>query len=159
MTIRRPVAESTVVQLLLIETFTHSGFHPVVAERSLSTAVSVEYWNNSLPVVKTGDFEFDIELLTSLVEARPVLRDKTDDIYKDKNETKRSMERALYLSSRRLRNSGRCKKTLLVSTAIYCWTQLIEIHTNLCVFFFYFMYSTVHIFNICQEGAPASARK
>jgi hypothetical protein len=35
-------------------------------------------------VVKIGDFEFDIELLISLLEARPVLRDKTDDIYKEK---------------------------------------------------------------------------
>jgi len=38
-------------------------------------------------VVKMGDFEFDIVLLLSLVEARPVLWDKTDDIYKDRNET------------------------------------------------------------------------
>jgi len=35
-----------------------------------------------------GDFEFDIDLLISLVEARPVLWDKTDDIY-IKTETKR----------------------------------------------------------------------
>jgi hypothetical protein len=34
-----------------------------------------------------GDFEFDIELLISLVETRPLLRDKTDDIYKDRIET------------------------------------------------------------------------
>ena len=33
-----------------------------------------------------GDFDFGIDLLLSLVEARPVLWDKTDDIYK---ETKR----------------------------------------------------------------------
>jgi len=37
-----------------------------------------------------GDFEFDIYLLISLVEARPVLWDKTDDIYKDRNETKKA---------------------------------------------------------------------
>ena len=35
-----------------------------------------------------GDFEFDTDLLISLVEARPVLWDKTDDIYKDRNEKK-----------------------------------------------------------------------
>ena len=35
-----------------------------------------------------GDFEFDTDLLISLVEARPVLWDKTDDIYKDRKETK-----------------------------------------------------------------------
>ena len=37
-----------------------------------------------------GDFEFDIELVISLVEARPVLWDKTDDIYKDRNLTKKA---------------------------------------------------------------------
>jgi hypothetical protein len=36
-------------------------------------------------VVKIGDFEFDIKLLISLLDVRPVLRDKTDDIYKDRN--------------------------------------------------------------------------
>jgi len=34
------------------------------------------------------DFEFDTDLLISLVEARPVLWDKTYDIYKGRNETK-----------------------------------------------------------------------
>ena len=86
---RRPVAEWTVVRVLLIATFTHSGFYPAVPERSLSTTVSVEYWNRRLPVVKMGDFEFHIVLLISLVEARPVLWDKTGDIYKDRNETKK----------------------------------------------------------------------
>jgi hypothetical protein len=37
-----------------------------------------------------GDFEFDIDLLISL-EARPVLWNKTDDIHKDKNETKKAL--------------------------------------------------------------------
>jgi len=31
----------------------------------------------------------DIELLISPVDARPVVWDKTDDIYKDRNETKK----------------------------------------------------------------------
>ena len=35
-----------------------------------------------------GDFEFDIDLLISLVEARPVLWDKTNDIYKKRTEMK-----------------------------------------------------------------------
>jgi hypothetical protein len=39
---RRPAAESAVVHVLLIDTFTHSGFYPAVPERSLSTAVSVK---------------------------------------------------------------------------------------------------------------------
>jgi hypothetical protein len=37
-----------------------------------------------------GDIEFDIDLLMSLVEARPVLWDKADDIYKDRNGTKKA---------------------------------------------------------------------
>jgi hypothetical protein len=37
-----------------------------------------------------GDFEFDIDLLISLVEARLVLWDKADDICKDRNETKKA---------------------------------------------------------------------
>jgi len=41
-----------------------------------------------------GDFEFDIDLLISLVEARPVLWDKTDDIYKGKRNEK-GTERSL----------------------------------------------------------------
>jgi hypothetical protein len=72
--------------------------------------VSVEYWNSNLPVVKMGDFEFNIELLISLVQARLVLWDRTDDMYKDRNATKRDMGRSLYLSSQRLRSSGRCLK-------------------------------------------------
>ena len=39
---------------------------------------------------KMGDSEFDIDLLISLVEARPVLWDKTDDIYEDRNERKKA---------------------------------------------------------------------
>jgi hypothetical protein len=107
MTGRRPVAESTVVQVLLIDTFTHSGFYPAVLERSVTNSVSVEYWNSSLPVVKMGDFEFIVELLISLVEARPVLWDRADDIYRQKRNVK-CMERSLYLPSRRLRGSRRC---------------------------------------------------
>jgi len=36
-----------------------------------------------------GDFEFDSDFFITLVEARPMLWDKTDDIDKDRNETKR----------------------------------------------------------------------
>ena len=41
-------------------------------------------------MVKMSDFELDIELLISLVDARPVLWDKTDDVYKDRIETKKA---------------------------------------------------------------------
>jgi hypothetical protein len=37
-----------------------------------------------------GDFWFNIELLISLVDGWPVLRDKTDDVYKDRIETKKT---------------------------------------------------------------------
>jgi len=37
-----------------------------------------------------GDFDFAIELLIFLVDARPVLWDKKDDIYKDTIETKKA---------------------------------------------------------------------
>jgi len=37
-----------------------------------------------------GDFDFGIDLLISLVEASPVLWDKTGDICKDRNETKKA---------------------------------------------------------------------
>jgi hypothetical protein len=37
-----------------------------------------------------GDFEFDIDLLIYLVEATPVLWDKTDDTYKDTNKMKKA---------------------------------------------------------------------
>jgi hypothetical protein len=40
--------------------------------------------------MRMGDFQFDINLLISLVKARPVLWDKTEDIYKDIIETKKA---------------------------------------------------------------------
>jgi len=52
--------------------------------------MSAEYSNSGLPGVKMGDFEFDTDLLISLVEARPVLWDKTDDIYKGRKETNKT---------------------------------------------------------------------
>jgi len=41
-------------------------------------------------VVRIGDIDFDKELSIFLVEARHVLWNKTDDIYKDRNETKQA---------------------------------------------------------------------
>ena len=40
--------------------------------------------------MKMGGFEFDIDLLISLVEATPLLWDKTGGIYRDRNETKKA---------------------------------------------------------------------
>ena len=106
------------VQVWLIDTFTPSGFYPAVPKRSLSTAVSVEYWNSSLPVVKMGDFEFDTDLLISLVEARPVLWDKTDDIYKNRNETKKAWREVCICLQEDFEALGDVQKTLSVSNAI-----------------------------------------
>ena len=47
--------------------------------------------------MKMGDFEFDTDLLISLVEARPVLWDKTDDSYKDRNEMKKHGEKFVFV--------------------------------------------------------------
>jgi hypothetical protein len=98
-----PVVESAVAQVLLADKFTHSGVHPAVSERSPSTAVSVEYLNIRVSAVKIGDFDFNIELLISLVEARPVLWDKMDDMYKDRNEMKRHRQKFVFVFKKTLK--------------------------------------------------------
>ena len=65
-------------------------------------------------MVKMGDFEFDTDLLISLVEARPVLWNKTDDIYKDRNETKKAWREVCIC----LQEDFEALNTLLVSIAI-----------------------------------------
>jgi hypothetical protein len=67
-------------------------------------------------VVKKGDFEFDMELLISLMEA--VVCCGTIRMTFIKTETKKAIEKDLYLSSRRLRALGNVPKTLLVGVAI-----------------------------------------
>jgi len=69
-------------------------------------------------VVEMGDFDFDIYLLISLLEARPVLWDKTDDIYKDRNETKKAWEEVCICLQEDFEALGDVKKTLLLSIAI-----------------------------------------
>jgi len=69
-------------------------------------------------VVKMGDFEFDTDFLISLVEARPVLWDKTDDIYKDRNETKKAWREVCICLQEDFEAVCDVKKTLLVSIAI-----------------------------------------
>ena len=96
--------------------------------------MSVEYWNSSLPVVKIGDFEFDVNLLISLVDVRPVLWDKTDDIYKDRNETKKAWREVCICLQEDFEALWDDKKTILLNIAIIYWTQLIAIQTNLCFF-------------------------
>ena len=78
----------------------------------------MEYRNSSLPVVKMGDFEFDIDLLISPVEARPVLWDKTDDSYKDRSKTKKAWREVCVCLQEGFETLGDAQKTLLVSIAI-----------------------------------------
>jgi len=69
-------------------------------------------------VVKMGDFEFHIDLLISLVEARPVLWDKTDDTYKDRNKTKKAWREVCICLQEDFEALGDVKKMLLLSIAI-----------------------------------------
>jgi hypothetical protein len=62
------------------------------------------------------DFEFDIELLISLVETRPVLRDKTDDIYKDRIEKKKTWTEVCICSQEEFEAPGNFRKR--------CWRVL-----------------------------------
>jgi hypothetical protein len=54
--------------------------------------------------------EFDIELLIWLVEARPVLWDKTDDIYIDRIETKKAWKEVCTYLQEDLEALGNVKK-------------------------------------------------
>ena len=63
-------------------------------------------------MVKTDDFEFDIDLLISLLEVRPVLWDKTDDIY----DTQRHGEKFTFVLKKTSKLWKMLKETLLVST-------------------------------------------
>ena len=86
-----------------------------------------------------GDFEFDTDLLISLVEARTVLWDKTDGSYKDRNKTKKAWREVCICIQEGFETLGDAKKkTLLVNIAITCLTQLIEIYT--IFFLFYVLY-------------------
>ena len=69
-------------------------------------------------MVKMGDIEFDIDLLISLVEARPVLWDKTGDIYKDRNETKKAWREVCICLQEDFEALGDVQKTLLLSSAV-----------------------------------------
>ena len=69
-------------------------------------------------MVKMGDFEFDTDLLISLAEARPVLRDKTDDIYKDRNKTKKAWREVCIRLQEDFETLGDAQKMLLLSIVI-----------------------------------------
>jgi hypothetical protein len=72
------VAESAAVQVLLLGTFTHSCFTRLYPSDHFPLRCSRVLKQLRLSVVEMGDFEFDIELLISLVNAWPVMWDKTD---------------------------------------------------------------------------------
>jgi hypothetical protein len=60
-----------------------------------------------------GDFEFDADLLISLVEARPVLWDKTGDNYKDRNEKKKAWREVCICLQEDFETLGDVQKKLL----------------------------------------------
>ena len=68
--------------------------------------------------MKMGDFDFNIELLISLVETRPVLWVKRDDKYKDRNKTKKAWTEVCICLPEDFEVLGDDKKTLLVNIAI-----------------------------------------
>jgi hypothetical protein len=65
-----------------------------------------------------GDFEFDIDLLISVLEARPVLWDRADDIYKDRNEMKKAWREVCICLQEDFEALGDVQKTPLLSIAI-----------------------------------------
>ena len=56
------------------------------------------------------DFDFQIDLLISLVEASPVLWDKKDDIYKDRNETEKAWTEVCICLQKDFEDLGDVKK-------------------------------------------------
>jgi hypothetical protein len=71
--------------------------------------------------MKIGDFEFDTDLLIPLVEARPVLWDKTDDICKDRNETKKRRREVCICLQEDFETLGDVRKNAFVE---YCHNLL-----------------------------------
>jgi hypothetical protein len=59
-----------------------------------------------------------MELLISVVEVRPVLWDKADDIYKDRIETKNTWREVCICLLEEFEATGDVQKTPFVSTAI-----------------------------------------
>jgi len=69
-----------------------------------------------------------------------VLWDK-DDIYRERNEKKKTWKEVCICLQEDFESLGDVKKTRLMSIAIIYLTRLIEVRTNLCLFFsFYVLY-------------------
>jgi hypothetical protein len=62
-----------------------------------------------------SDFQIDIELLISLIEARPVLWDKASDIYKDRDGTRKAWKEVCEGIK-----CGTQKNVLLLLLIIFC---------------------------------------
>jgi hypothetical protein len=65
-----------------------------------------------------GDFDFDIELLISLVDTKPVLWDKRDDMYKDRIETKKAWREVYVCLQEDFEALGDVKKTPVPNIAL-----------------------------------------
>ena len=111
---------------------------PVFTRLHPSDNFPLQWWNSSLPVVKMGDFEFDIDLW----KPGPCCGTRRMIYTKAETKRKRHGQKFLFVLKKTSKLYERLKKPILLSIAIIYWTQLIEIHTNM--FFFYFMYSNVH---------------
>jgi hypothetical protein len=125
MTGRRTAAQSTVLQELLTDTFTHSGFNPAASERSASTAMSAEYWNSS--VSQRWRYWFRQRTVNVSGGSQAGVVELDGWYFRDTNE--KGMDRSLYLSSRRLWSCRCFKKNARRKYCHYFWKQLTEIHT------------------------------
>jgi len=85
-----------------------------------------------------GDFEFDIDLLISL----PVLWDKTDDVYKDRNETKKAWREVFVCLQEDFESLGDAQKNAFGE---YCHNLLktADLNSNyffiICILLFIFL--------------------
>jgi len=87
-----------------------------------------------------------------------VLWNKTDNIYKDGNETKKALREVCICLQEDFEIPGDVLKKNAIGE--YCHNLLNTANLNSYkLTFFYFTYPTVHILDICQGKAPASVRK
>jgi hypothetical protein len=87
---RRPVAVSSGADVAYRHVHTLRCLAGCIRAVGFHCSVSRVLKQQSQSVVKMGYYHFQIKLSIYLVETKPVLWDKTDDIFKDKNETKKT---------------------------------------------------------------------
>ena len=90
------------------------------------------------------DFELDVDLLISLVEARPVLWDKTDGICKDTNETKKAWTKVCICLQEDFEALGDAKNTFVE----YCHNLMktADCNSYKLRFFFFILCTPLFIF-------------